>query len=95
MMKSDNLTAFKAVFRRFYNIHIAENADIAQEILAHQSIDLIICDQRMLGKTGVEFWNKSAAHILMIRMILTGYSDKCFIIDAINKGKGYHYITKP
>ncbi len=28
----DNLTAFKAVFRRFYNIHIAENADIAQEI---------------------------------------------------------------
>lgn len=61
----DNLTAFKAVFRRFYNIHIAENADIAQEILAHQSIDLIICDQRMPGKTGVEFWNKSAAHILM------------------------------
>ncbi|MBK6363451.1 MAG: response regulator [Saprospiraceae bacterium] len=92
----DNLTAFKAVFRRFYNIHIAENADIAQEILAHQSIDLIICDQRMPGKTGVEFLEQiSGTHPDVIRMILTGYSDMQAIIDAINKGKVYHYITKP
>lgn len=92
----DNLTAFKAVFRRFYNIYIAENADIAQEILAQQSVDLIVCDQRMPGKTGVEFLEEiSRTHPDVIRMILTGYSDMQAIIDAINKGKVYHYITKP
>ncbi|MBP8213130.1 MAG: response regulator, partial [Saprospiraceae bacterium] len=42
--------------------------------LAHQSIDLIICDQRMPGKTGVEFLEQiSGTHPDVIRMILTGY----------------------
>lgn len=92
----DNLTAFKAVFRRFFNVYTAENADMAQDILDQQSIDLIVCDQRMPGKTGVEFLEQvSTTHPDMIRMILTGYSDMQAIIDAINKGKVYHYITKP
>ncbi|MBK9299066.1 MAG: hypothetical protein IPN14_00095 [Bacteroidetes bacterium] len=37
----------------------------------------------------------SGTHPDVIRMILTGYSDMQAIIDAINKGKVYHYITKP
>ena len=50
----------------------------------------------MPGKTGVEFLEQiSGTHHDVIRMILTGYSDMQAIIDAINKGKVYHYITKP
>ncbi len=92
----DNLIAFKAVFRRFFEVFTAENAREAFEILAVQKIDLIISDQRMPGMTGVEFFEKiQDVYPNSIRMILTGYSDMQAIVDAINKGKIYYYITKP
>lgn len=92
----DNLIAFKAVFRRFFEVSTAENVREALAILDSQKIDLIISDQRMPGMTGVEFFEKiQDAHPNIIRMILTGYSDMQAIIDAINKGKIYYYITKP
>lgn len=92
----DNLIAFKAVFRRFFEVFTAENAREALEILAVQKIDLIISDQRMPGMTGVEFFEKiQDVYPSIIRMILTGYSDMQAIVDAINKGKIYYYITKP
>jgi len=92
----DNLIAFKAVFRRFFEVYPAENVGEALAILAVQKIDLIISDQRMPGITGVAFFEKiQEAYPNIIRMILTGYSDMQAIIDAINKGKIYYYITKP
>jgi len=46
--------------------------------------------------TGVEFFNKiKDLYPDTIRMVLTGYSDMQAIIDSINKGNIYYYITKP
>ncbi len=50
----------------------------------------------MPNMTGVEF----LASILdkypdPIRILLTGYSDLTAVVDAINKGQVYLYITKP
>jgi sensor histidine kinase YesM len=46
--------------------------------------------------SGVDFLSSvSLKYPEIIRMILTGYSDMQAIIDAINKGKIYYYITKP
>lgn len=94
--EADNLLAFKAVFRRQYNIFSAQSAEEALTILSSQSIDLIISDQRMPHTTGVAFFEQILSEFPNpIRMILTGYSDVQAIVDAINKGKIYHYITKP
>lgn len=94
--ESDNLIAFKAVFRRFFEVYTAESAREALEILTARKIDLIISDQRMPGMTGVAFFEKiQSTYPTVIRMILTGYSDIQAIVDAINKGKIYYYITKP
>ncbi len=92
----DNLLAFKAVFRRQYNILTAQNADEGLRMLRSHSVDLIISDQRMPHTTGVAFFEQILDEFPEpIRMILTGYSDIQAIVDAINKGKVYHYITKP
>jgi len=94
--EEDNLTSFKAVFRRNFKIYTAQDASVALDLLSLNTIDLVISDQRMPGITGVEFLEKvHQSHPHIIRMILTGYSDMQAIIDAINKGKIYHYITKP
>lgn len=91
-----NLNAFKASFRRTFNVFTAESAKVALPILAEQPIHIIITDQRMPEMTGVEFL-ESIIDIYPdpIRILLTGYADIGAVIDAINKGQVYLYVTKP
>lgn len=92
----NNLQAFKATFRRDYKIFLAESAKEARELLQEQEVEIIITDQRMPGETGVEFLESILkTHPEPIRILLTGYTDIQAVIDAINKGKVYHYLTKP
>ncbi|MEM1325590.1 MAG: histidine kinase [Bacteroidota bacterium] len=94
--ENDNLIAFKAVFRRHFEVSTASSATAALDFLTIHDVQLIIADQRMPGMTGADLLEQVAQqypHI--IRMILTGYSDMKAIVKAINKGKIYHYLTKP
>jgi len=94
--EKDNLFAFKAAFRRFYKIITFSTGQEALEYLKTNTVDLLICDQKMPKMTGIEILEKaSTLYPNTIRMILTGYSDMQAIIDAINKGKVYNYISKP
>lgn len=92
----NNLQAFKATFRRDYKISLAESAKEARELLKDQEIEIIITDQRMPEETGVEFLESIIPlYPDPIRILLTGYTDIQAVIDSINKGKVYHYLTKP
>ena len=94
--EQQNLVAFKATFRKEFVVHTASNGPEAIETMGKHPIDLIISDQRMPGMTGVELFEKILPdYPEPIRMVLTGYSDIQSVINAINKGKVYHYITKP
>ncbi|MEB2777294.1 response regulator [Algoriphagus sp. D3-2-R+10] len=94
--EENNLQAFKATFRRDYQIFLAIDAPLAREILSKEDIDIIITDQRMPGETGVEFLESIIpTYPNPIRILLTGYTDIQAVIDAINKGQVYHYLTKP
>ena len=93
----DNLTVFKSTFRRDYKIHLANSAKEGVEILKENpQIQLVITDQRMPEITGVEFLESIIPNYpKAIRMILTGFSDMEALVDSINKGQVYKYITKP
>lgn len=92
----NNLVAFKANFRRVYNIFTAESAHEGLMILRSNKIHVIVTDQRMPGKTGIEFLQDIIDEFPdPIRILLTGYSDIEVVIDAINKGQVYRYISKP
>jgi len=91
-----NLTSFNATFRREYKIFTALSGQEGIEIVKNNNIHLIITDQRMPEMTGIQFLEKIVPeypHI--IRMILTGFSDVEAIINAINTGRVFRYITKP
>ena len=91
-----NLTAFKASFRRDFNVFIASTILEAKSILEGQEIQVILTDQRMPEMTGVEFLQSIIQDYPdPIRILVTGYSDIQAVIDAINKGKVYNYISKP
>lgn len=92
----NNLHSFKAAFRRDFNVFVAESAEEGRKILDEQVIEVIVTDQRMPGMTGVEFLESIIPHYPEpIRILLTGYTDIQAVIDAINKGQVYHYVTKP
>ncbi len=91
-----NLVAFKASFRRHYQVHTAQDGEEALRLLEENEVELIISDQRMPGMTGVELFEQiQERYPEPIRMVLTAFSDVADIIGAINKGKVYYYVTKP
>ncbi|MDR3681638.1 MAG: response regulator [Flavipsychrobacter sp.] len=94
--EANNLMSFKATFRIKYNVFTAISGEEAKKILDNNDIHIIITDQRMPEMTGVEFLESILdKHPEPIRLLLTGYADMNAVVDAINKGKIFHYLTKP
>ena len=94
--EENNLVSFKATFRLKYNVLIASSADAAIKILESKPVEIIITDQRMPQMTGIEFLEKIIdKYPDPIRILLTGYADMNAVIDAVNKGKIFHYLSKP
>lgn len=93
--EENNLTSFRAAMRRSYNIFTAKSGSEGMELFGKHDIHVIITDQRMPNMTGVQFLQRIPDEPDNIRIILTGFSDIEAIIEAINTGKVYRYITKP
>lgn len=94
--EENNLISFKAVFRIKYNILTAISGEEAIKVLKNNDVHVIITDQRMPQMTGVEFLENIIDEFpLPTRILLTGYADMNAVIDAVNKGKIFHYLTKP
>lgn len=94
--EQNNLISFKATFRIKYNVMVALSGEEAVKILDSKPVDIIITDQRMPNMTGVEFLESILeSHPDPMRILLTGYADLNAVIDAVNKGKIFHYLTKP
>ena len=91
-----NLTAFRAAFRRDFHVHVTTMPSEAVRILQEHPIEVVISDQKMPDISGVEFFEMIMAdHPDPVRMLLTGHADIDAVIDAINKGRIYKYISKP
>jgi signal transduction histidine kinase len=94
--ETNNLLAFQAGFRRFYEIHTASTVAEGLSILNDHDIHVILADQRMPKVTGVEFFGiVRKAHPNPMRILITGYSDIGALVDAINTGEIFRYIKKP
>lgn len=92
----NNLVSFKAAFRRYFDIFTAESGAEGKRILEQNEISIIVTDQRMPFMTGVEFLESIVdLYPEQMRILITGFSDIQAVIDAINRGKIFHYIQKP
>lgn len=92
------IASLKRLLRREgYNLHTANSGDEALQIMEeHGPFDLVMSDFRMPGMTGAELLRKVRDRAPdTIRIILSGYSEVHSIIDAINDGAIYKYLTKP
>jgi response regulator RpfG family c-di-GMP phosphodiesterase/HD-like signal output (HDOD) protein len=91
-----NLRLLERLFRREFQVLSAISGAEALELLEKHDVAVIISDQRMPGMTGIEFLKHAAetrAHT--VRIILTGYTDVNSLVEALNSGVVYKYVTKP
>ncbi len=93
----DNLDLLYRTFRRDFSVLKAESGIQALEILAFEGeVAVIISDQRMPEMKGTEFLSKTLPQFPnTVRIILTGFTDIEDLVEAINSGQVYKYITKP
>jgi two-component system response regulator HupR/HoxA len=91
-----SLDAMEMALEEEFTVFTAQTAEKALEILRDEWIQVILCDQRMPGMTGVDLlsiarerWPET------IRLIVTGYTDTEDIIRAINDAGIYQFLTKP
>jgi signal transduction histidine kinase len=94
--EADVVKSVKDLLRLEYKVLTATSAAEAQEILRTEEVHIVMTDQRMPDMTGVELLsNIRGSYPHAIRLLFTGYADIRAVIDAINQGNVYRYITKP
>jgi len=93
----DNLDLLYRTFYRDYKVLKASSGPAALKLLAQEGeVSVIISDQRMPMMSGTEFLSLTATQYPdIIRIILTGYTDVEDLVEAINAGKVFKYVTKP
>lgn len=93
----DNLDLLYRTFRREFTVLKAESGVNALKVLAEEGeVAVIISDQRMPEMKGTEFLSKTLPQFPdTVRIILTGFTDIEDLVEAINTGQVYKYITKP
>ena len=90
------LRSLKSVFRHDYNVFTATCGEDALALMAEQSIDVLVSDQRMQGMLGHELLAQAyQRYPQTMRLLLTGYMDREAIVQTINEGEVYRFINKP
>lgn len=95
--ESNNLDMLYRMFRREFQVLRAESGAAALEVLKTEGeVAVIISDQRMPGMKGTEFLSRTVPDFPdTLRIILTGFTDIEDLVEAINTGQVYKYMTKP
>ena len=77
-------------------VFTAGSADEARRIMEREFVQILLCDQRMPGTSGVEFlrevrqlWPDT------VRIIISGYTEAEDIIAGINDAGIWQYLLKP
>ncbi len=91
-----SLSAMRMALEDEFEILTAADTRAAAALMEEEWVQVVICDQRMPGQTGVEFlsglrerWPET------VRILITGYTDPAAMADAINEAGIHQFITKP
>jgi len=94
--EQDNLDAFRFNFGKSFKLLYASSGEQALELARENDIAAVVTDQRMPRMTGLELLRAVRdARPDAIGIIVTAFTDVEVLIEAINLGRIYRYVTKP
>lgn len=89
---------FERMVSKEFRVLLAEDVGQAQQVLKehHDEIGVLLTDQRMPGKLGVDLLEHCREEYPdIVRMLTTAYSELDDAIAAVNRGEIVRYIEKP
>ncbi len=91
------LSSLKRLLRKeSYRVLTAITGEEGLNLLRENEVHLIMSDQRMPEMTGIKFLQQAKEiNPHAIRIILSGYADVALIVDSINQGEIYRFLSKP
>jgi two-component system response regulator HupR/HoxA len=79
-----------------FSVLTVSSADEGRAVMEREQIQVVLCDHRMPGVTGIDFLKEVRENWPdAVRMIISGYTDVEDIIAGINDAGIYQYILKP
>lgn len=91
-----NLRLLARLFSRDFECLTASSGAEAIRLLEQHDVAVVVTDQRMPQMTGIDLLRHTARlRPHMVRILLTGYTDVEVLVEAINSGLVYMYVTKP
>ncbi len=101
LVVDDEAIALKYFSRAFgdeFSIHTVNSAAGALAVLEenHDSIGIVVTDQRMPESSGIELLREVRdLYPSIVRILTTAYTDQSLLVDAINSGAVYAFVAKP
>jgi diguanylate cyclase (GGDEF)-like protein len=90
------LPTLRALLIPEFHVLLASGADEAEKVFHSHPVDILLTDQKMPRRTGIELLQWAREHFpRTIRLLMTGYSELEDAVEAINRGSVYYYLMKP
>jgi len=91
-----SLEALRRTLEEDFEVFAAASAEEALTVMEREWVQVIVCDQRMPGMSGVEFFKGVRSQWPdTVRIILSGYTEAEDIIAGVNEAGIYQYLLKP
>jgi DNA-binding response OmpR family regulator len=85
----------KVLEREGHTVRTAENVDGALQALGTDHFDLIVCDYRMPGKTGIDLLVELRRHASLVPVLMISAYADASVEDAILRLGGLELMKKP
>ena len=99
LVVDDEMRSQEAIRRTLdedFRVLAASDTLHARRLLESNAVDIILCDQRMPGETGVVFLREARERWPeVVRILISGYSDSQDIIAGVNDAGIFQYVLKP
>lgn len=94
--ESEIVNSLGEMFGEHFDLHRCESGKEALEIFKEHGPKVILSDQRMPEMSGLELLQEiKEIDPSTVRILVTGYSDINVVIQALNEGLIWKYVTKP
>lgn len=91
-----SLSSMRMALEDEFDCVTAADAEAALRQMDEEWVQVVICDQRMPGRTGVELLTELRERWPdTVRIIITGYTDPSAMASAINDAGIHQFLTKP
>jgi len=96
--ESNSLKYFREIMEDIAPVYTAKNAEEGLRVFSEHrdEIGVVLSDQKMPGRTGLEFLEEvRRLEPRPLRILVTAFADLSRAVGALNEGLLYSYLTKP